>query len=68
MVGTTWVTKLCKIQSSWYVYALHTHHSEGKNSPLRVVIATIAFGMGMNFPDIRQVIHWGVPQDAEAYV
>lgn len=37
-------------------------------SPLRIVIATIAFGMGMNCPDIRQVIHWGVPEDAEAYV
>lgn len=37
-------------------------------SPLRVIIATIAFGMGMNCPDIRQIIHWGVPQDAEAYV
>ena len=37
-------------------------------SPLRIVIATIAFGMGMNCPDIRQIIHWGVPEDAEAYV
>jgi ATP-dependent DNA helicase RecQ len=37
-------------------------------SPLRVVIATIAFGMGLNCPDIHQIIHWGVPQDAEAYV
>ena len=37
-------------------------------SPLRVIIATIAFGMGMNCPDIRQIIHWGLPQDAEAYV
>ncbi len=26
-------------------------------SPLRVVIATIAFGMGMNCRDIRQIIH-----------
>lgn len=37
-------------------------------SPLRVVIATIAFGMGMNCRDIRQIIHWGIPQDAESYV
>ena len=37
-------------------------------SSLRIVIATIAFGMGINCPDILQVIHWGVPQDAEAYI
>ena len=37
-------------------------------SSLRIVIATIAFDMGINCPDIRQVIHWGVPQDAEAYI
>lgn len=39
-----------------------------KQSPLRIVIATIAFGMGINCPDVRHVIHWGVPSDAEMYV
>lgn len=39
-----------------------------KQSPLRIVIATIAFGMGINCPDVRHVIHWGVPADAEMYV
>ena len=37
-------------------------------SPLRVVIATIAFGMGVDTPDIRYVIHWGPPEDVEQYV
>ncbi len=37
-------------------------------SPLRIVIATIAFGMGINCLDVRQIIHWGVPEDAEMYV
>ena len=39
-----------------------------KPSPLRIVIATIAFGMGINCPDVRHVVHWGVPSDAEMYV
>ena len=38
------------------------------NSPLRLVVATIAFGMGINCPDVRQIIHWGIPDDPEMYV
>ena len=38
-----------------------------KKSPLRIVIATIAFGMGINCPDVRHVIHWDVPVDVEMY-
>ena len=34
---------------------------------LRVVVATSAFGMGVDFPDIRQVIHMGYPGSLEAY-
>ena len=37
-------------------------------SSLRVVIATIAFGMGIDCPNVRQVIHVGSPNDMEAYV
>jgi ATP-dependent DNA helicase RecQ len=33
----------------------------------RVVVATSAFGMGVDFPDIRQVIHIGYPGSVEAY-
>ena len=35
---------------------------------LRMVIATISFGMGINCPDIRNVFHCGLPSDIEAYV
>ncbi len=37
-------------------------------SSLRVVVATVAFGMGVNCTDVRQVIHLGSPSDIESYV
>ena len=39
--------------------------SSGK---LRLVIATTAFGMGIDCPDIRKIIHWGIPSTLEEYV
>ena len=38
------------------------------DSQLRVVICTVAFGLGVNSPDVRQVIHWGPPSDIEEYM
>ena len=35
---------------------------------LRILIATVAFGMGIDCPDIRRVIHWGPPSDIEDYI
>ena len=37
-------------------------------SQLRIVIATTAFGMGVNCPDVREVIHVGIPDDTEEYM
>lgn len=37
------------------------------DSKLRVIIATTAFGLGIDCPDIRKVIHWGPPSDVDQY-
>ena len=35
---------------------------------LRLLVATTAFGMGLDSPNIRQVIHWTPPESVEMYV
>ena len=37
-------------------------------STLCVLIATTAFSMGIDIPDIRRVYHWGAPSDLEQYL
>nr|KAF6276944.1 RecQ like helicase 4 [Pipistrellus kuhlii] len=35
---------------------------------LRVVVATVAFGMGLDRPDVRAVLHLGLPPSFESYI
>ena len=35
---------------------------------LRIVVATVAFGMGLNIPAIRAIIHYNIPKSFESFV
>lgn len=38
-----------------------------KNSAIKVLVCTVAFGMGIEIPDVEIVIHWGSPSSVLAY-
>ncbi|XP_053515841.1 bifunctional 3'-5' exonuclease/ATP-dependent helicase WRN isoform X3 [Artibeus jamaicensis] len=42
------------------------HHSFMRDE-IQCVVATIAFGMGINKADVRKIIHYGAPKEMESY-
>lgn len=36
--------------------------------PNGIIVATVAFGMGLDSPNVRFIVHWGPPDDIELYV
>ena len=45
---------------------IHSFSEHG--SRLRIVICTVAFGMGIDCPDVSQIVHWGPSADLESYI
>jgi ATP-dependent DNA helicase RecQ len=49
----------------------HTQRSEYQDKFVRddvnIIVATIAFGMGINKPDVRFVLHYDLPKNIESY-
>lgn len=46
----------------------HVMSSFNGNGNCRVVVSTTSLGMGLNFPNIKHVVMFGVPEDAEDLV
>ncbi|XP_076348758.1 bifunctional 3'-5' exonuclease/ATP-dependent helicase WRN-like isoform X2 [Tachypleus tridentatus] len=42
-------------------------HQQFVHDQVQVVVATVAFGMGIDKPDVRRIIHYGAPKDIESY-
>lgn len=62
----------CKISATHYHAGLKSEERSTKqdawiNNKVRVMVSTNAFGMGIDKPDVRTVVHMDLPDSPEAY-
>ncbi|HXA01861.1 MAG TPA: ATP-dependent DNA helicase RecQ [Cytophagaceae bacterium] len=66
------ILKKNRINADFYHAGLSNEEREVKQNKwisgeLRVIVATNAFGMGIDKPDVRSVIHYELPENPESY-
>ena len=49
-------------------YKRKTVQNAFMSAKLRVVVATVAFGMGIDKSDIRAIVHYNMPRSFESYI
>jgi ATP-dependent DNA helicase RecQ len=67
-----WLERQHEIKSTYYHAGLNSQERNErqkfwKDNKVRVIVATNAFGMGIDKPDVRLVIHYDLPPSPEAY-
>ena len=60
--GKNWPSEL----GDWKVYKKYVT-KQFKKGEIRLLISTIAFGMGIDIPNIRYVVHYGISSSLEAW-
>lgn len=53
--------------SGMTIDARKSSHEEFVYDKVDLIVATVAFGMGINKPDVRRIIHYGAPSNHESY-